>query len=99
MGKKPLKENTFFIILVLFKEFIASIFQSVALFVKNIFGRKTEALKENKFLDVMNFFFHIGPKSFWKAPSGIKIGRSLGTFLHYIFKKQDAFQEKKIHKL
>ena len=43
----------------------------------------------------MNFFFHIGPKSFWKAPTGLKIGRSIGTFLHYVFEKERSFREKK----
>jgi len=58
-------------------------------------GKDQKPLKENTFLDIMNFFFHIGPKSFWKAPSGIKIGRSVGTFLHYIFEKKQVFIEKK----
>lgn len=69
MSKKQLKENSFFIVLVLVKELIVSLYQSVVLFVKNLLGYKTEALTENKFFDVMNFFFHIGPRSFWKAPS------------------------------
>ncbi|MDD2916887.1 MAG: hypothetical protein PHH70_03530 [Candidatus Gracilibacteria bacterium] len=95
MSKKQLRENTFFIILILIKEFISSLIESVILFTKNIFGYKPDILRDNKFLDVMNFFFHIGPRSFWKAPSGIKIGRSIGTFLHYIFKKEKVFTEKK----
>lgn len=92
---KKLKENTFFILLSLIKDFFVSLFQSLSLFVRNLAGENQKALKENTFLDMMNFFFHIGPKSFWKAPSWIKIGRSVGTFLHYIFKKEEAFIEKK----
>jgi hypothetical protein len=95
MHKKSLKENTFFILLVLVKDFFLSVFESLGLFAKNLFEDSPKPLKENSFLDTMNFFFHIGPKSFWKAPSGIKIGRSLGTFLHYILKKNEAFLEKK----
>lgn len=95
MWKKQLRENTFFILIVLVKEFTLSIIQSITLFVKSLLGRKSGMLRENKFLDVMNFFFQIGPKSFWKAPSWIKIGRSVSTFLHYIFKKERVFSEKK----
>ncbi|MDD5377019.1 MAG: hypothetical protein PHH16_02770 [Candidatus Gracilibacteria bacterium] len=95
MGKKTLKENVFFILIRLLKDFFVSLIQSLRLFIGNLAGSDQRALKENAFLDAMNFFFHTGPKSFWKAPSGIKIGRSIGTFLHYIFKKDQAFLEKK----
>lgn len=95
MHKKGLKENTFFILIVLIKDFFLSLAQSVELFVRNLIGKDQKTLKENAFLDTLNFFFHIGPKSFWKAPSGIKIGRSIGTFLHYVFKKEKSFTEKR----
>jgi hypothetical protein len=95
MEKKQLKENTFFILISLVKDFLTSLIQSLSLFVRNLLRKEQKPLKENKFLDIMNFFFQIGPKSFWKAPSGIKIGRSIGTFLHYIFKKEKAFTEQK----
>ncbi len=94
MGKN-LKENTFFILLDIIKSFFLSLFQSLSLFVKSLLGKNEKPLKENPFLDMINFFFHIGPKSFWKAPSGIKIGRSVSTFLHYVFKKEQVFLEKK----
>lgn len=95
MPNKNLKENTVFILLNLVKSFFISLFESIILFAKNILGKDPKPLKENAFLDSMNFFFHIGPKSFWKGPSGIKIGRSISTFLHYIFKKDRAFTERK----
>lgn len=69
MQGKPLKENTFFILLLLGKDFFSSLIESILLFAKNLFGKNPGILKENTFLDSMNFFFHIGPKSFWKAPS------------------------------
>lgn len=95
MPNKNLQENTAFILIGLVRDFLVSIFQSLVLFIRNILGKDPKPLKENAFLDSMNFFFHIGPKSFWRAPSGLKIGRSIGTFLHYIFEKQKAFREKK----
>ncbi|EKD44601.1 MAG: hypothetical protein ACD_71C00082G0002 [uncultured bacterium (gcode 4)] len=95
MWEKKLNKNTVFILLSLAKDFFISLIQSVGLFVKNLAGKDQKILKENTFLDTMNFFFHIGPKSFWKAPSGIKIGRSIGTFLHYIFEKEKTFTEKR----
>ncbi|OIP54954.1 hypothetical protein AUK10_00265 [Candidatus Gracilibacteria bacterium CG2_30_37_12] len=95
MRKKRLQENTFFILLNLIKYFLVSLGQSFGLFIRNLVGKEAKPLQENRFLDMMNFFFHIGPKSFWKAPSGVKIGRSIGTFLHYIFKKEQYFSPKK----
>ncbi|MFA6090177.1 MAG: hypothetical protein WC774_00160 [Candidatus Gracilibacteria bacterium] len=95
MGKKKLQENTFFILITLIRDFFVSLAQSLSLFIRNLIGKEQKPLQENKFLDIMNFFFHIGPKSFWHAPSGIKIGRSIGTFLHYIFKKEQYFSPKK----
>ena len=92
---KKLTDNTFFILLNIGKDFFISLLQSFSLFMRHLFGKSPGPLKENTFLDIMNFFFHIGPKSFWKAPSGIKIGRSIGTFLHYIFNKDQVFTERK----
>lgn len=79
----------------LVKDFFVSLVQSLYLFIRNLTGKDQKALKENAFFDMMNFFFHTGPKSFWKAPSGIKIGRSISTFLHYIFEKERVFAERK----
>lgn len=92
---KKLNENTFYILFELIKDFFISLLQSWILFVRQFSRNNQKILKENRFLDAMNFFFHIGPKSFWKAPTGIKIGRSTGTFLQYIFKKDRSFIEKK----
>lgn len=95
MEEKKLRNNTFFILMGLIKDFFVSTAQSLWLFVRSLLGKDEKPLKENAFFDMMNFFFHIGPKSFWKAPSGIKIGRSIGTFLHYVFTKEKSFTEKK----
>lgn len=95
MKNKSLKENSVYILIVLIRDFLTSLFSSLILFIKVIIGHKAPPLRENRFLDSMNFVFHIGPKSFWRAPSGMKIGRSIATFLHYIFRKDESFVEKK----
>lgn len=95
MKKRSLKENSIAILFVLVRDFFVSLLLSFVLFIKVILGRKTPPLRENRFLDSLNFILHIGPKAFWKAPSGVKIGRSLATLLHYMFKKEEVFAEKK----
>lgn len=94
MKKTSLQENLVYVFLCLIRDFFTSLIASIALFVRSLLGKKAPPLKENVFLDSMNFFLHIGPKSFWKAPSGIKIGRSASTFLHYVFRKKESFQER-----
>lgn len=69
MQKKGLKENTFFILIGLVKDFFLSLAQSVTLFFGALTLKKQKTLKENTFLDATNFFFQIGPKAFWKTPS------------------------------
>ncbi|EKE26092.1 MAG: hypothetical protein ACD_4C00441G0010 [uncultured bacterium (gcode 4)] len=95
MNKKDIKRNKVFILFSLVYNFIATAVQSLILFIKFIFRKQPRPIKENKFLDVLNFIFHIWPKNFWKKPTWIKIWRSIGTFIHYIFYKEDSFKEKK----
>ena len=95
MPNNDLQKNKIIIIFTVIIHFIVSIFNSVILFFKHLFWRQTRALKENKFLDITNFVFNIWPKSFWQNPTGLKIWRSLATFIHYIFDKEEHFKEKK----
>ncbi len=90
-----LYKNKVFILFTLIFWFLSWIFFSIILLIKNLIWKKAYPLKENKFLDVINFIFHIWPKNFWKNPTGIKIGRSIATFLYYVFEKEDNFKEKK----
>lgn len=69
MPSKKLRENSLFIVFSIIGGCIDSLGKSVMLIGKNILGKHTGPLKENTFLDMMNFSLHIGPKSFWKAPS------------------------------
>lgn len=74
--------------------FLLSLFESIIIFSKQLFlWKRNHLLKENKFLDILNFIFHTGPKSFWKKPTWIKIWRSIATLLHYTFDKEDKFRE------
>jgi len=91
---KTSENNKIIIIISVIINFFKSIFLSVFLFIKHLFGFKTWPIKENKFLDILNFLFHIWPKNFWKNPTWIKIGRSIATFIHYIFYKETNFKEK-----
>ncbi|MDD2486865.1 MAG: hypothetical protein PHS92_00640 [Candidatus Gracilibacteria bacterium] len=90
---KDFKKNKVIILLLIAYNFVLSVILSAILFIEHIFKKSVKPINENKFLDIMNFIFHIGPKSFWKNPTGIKIGRSLGTFIHYVFYMEEAFKE------
>jgi len=91
-----MKKNKIILIFELVFNFFKSLFLSISLLIRNIsWNKKLKPIPENKFLDAMNFLFQIWPKSFWKKPSWIKIGRSLATFLNYIFNKELNFKEKK----
>lgn len=92
---KTEENNKIIIIFFIVINFFKSIFLSILLFFKHLFGFKTTPLQENKFLDILNFLFHIWPKSFWKKPTWLKIGRSPATFINYIFYKKTNFKEKK----
>jgi len=93
MKKTDLQKNSVYIFLVLVWDFFVSIASSAKLFVRSLLGKKAENLPENSFLDSLNFILQIGPRSFWRRPSGIKIGRSLSTLLHYVFAREKAFRE------
>lgn len=89
-----MRKNKIIIIFELIFNFFSSIIESVVIFIKHLFlWKKNHLLNENKFLDVINFIFHTGPKSFWKKPTWIKIWRSIATLLHYIFNKEEKFKE------
>ncbi|EKE29436.1 MAG: hypothetical protein ACD_2C00175G0004 [uncultured bacterium (gcode 4)] len=89
-----MKQNKIIIIFELIFNFLRSLWESVFLFFRHLsWGKKISPLNENRFLDVMNFVLHTGPKGFWKKPSGIKIGRSIATLLHYTFDKDAKFKQ------
>jgi len=89
-----MRRNKIIILLEIIYSFFISLFESIIMFLKHLFLRKKDhLLKENKFIDIINFVFNTWPKAFWKKPTWIKIWRSLATLLHYIFHKEERFKE------
>lgn len=87
--------NVILTFLILVISFLKSLFQSVGLFFRSLVtGKPLPVIPENPFLDVCNFILQAGPRSFWKRPTGIKIGRSIATLIAYIFDKDATFQKK-----
>ncbi len=95
MEQNNFKNNKIIILFSLIFGFITAIIDSIILFIKQLFWKQTNLLKENKFLDSLNFIFNIWPKSFWQNPTWLKIWRSIATLIYYIFDKDDSFKEKK----
>lgn len=96
MSRQPLEENAFFSLLRLSYGFIEAIVCGFWLFLKVLFRRETShPLRKSHFLESLHYFAHDWPKSFWKFPTGIGIGRSVGAFASFLFKKNASFEEAK----
>ena len=50
-------------------------------------------LTPNRFLELLHFILVSGPKKFWKKPTALGIGRSISTFLHFVFERDQKFQK------
>lgn len=50
-------------------------------------------MEPNHLLSSLHFLVHQFPKSFWKHPTGIGMGRSVGTLILYFFGKRKYFSE------
>lgn len=93
-----MKKNKIITLIDLVFNFIKSIIDSVRILINSLIWKK-RILKENIFLDVINFIFQTWPKMFWKKPTTIKIWRSIATLINYIFYKEEFFKEvKKVDK-
>ena len=88
-----MQNNKVLILLDLMVSFFISIISSTTLIFQAFLNKKTKPKKENKFFDGFNFLFNIWPKSFWKKPTALKMGRSISTFIHYIFYKDENFKK------
>jgi prepilin-type N-terminal cleavage/methylation domain-containing protein len=91
------RKNVFFILFGLITGFTLSFFGSIRLFFVSLFSSNARPLRENEFLKVMDFTLNAGPRSFWRFPTAIKIGRSIATFLSFVFDRNRAFTIKKTH--
>ncbi len=87
------RRNTLLTCTSLIGDIVRSTTESVGLLTRSILGRPTRPLRENSFLDLLHFIVYTGPKAFWRKPTGIKMGRSLATLLHYIFHRDRHFHE------
>lgn len=88
-----MQNNKVLILLDLIVSFFVSMFSSVILIFQALLWKKTKPIVENKFLDSFNFLFNIWPRSFWKKPNSLKMGRSISTFIHYVFYKNENFKK------
>lgn len=93
-----MEKNKIITLIDLVFNFIKSIIDSVRILINSLIWKK-RILKDNIFLDVINFIFQTWPKMFWKKPTAIKIWRSISTLINYIFYKEEFFREvKKVDK-
>lgn len=98
MRNSPLERNRAYALLRTLFHAVVSAFSSVSLFVRAAFGKTSpEPLPPNRFFEALHFLFVSGPRHFWKKPTGIAAGRSVGTFLHFLLER-DRFAEKKSKK-
>ena len=91
---KKNQKNSIIVMGILMGGLITSFWQSIVALFRVISGKDPKKLPKNTFIDVFDFLARMGPKSFWKKPTGIRAGRSLSTFIHYIFFKDDSFRKK-----
>lgn len=72
-------------------QFVLTIFQTVRVFVRSLLFGEQKPVPENRLLDMINFALNTGPRGFWRKPTGINAGRSLGAFVRYVFYKESSF--------
>lgn len=92
--ERKVQNNTVLIAASFAFHFFSSLFDSVILFGRVLLGNKQKKLKDNRFLQTLDFVLYHAPKTFWKKPTAIKMGRSVATFIHYVFHKEQVFLEK-----
>ncbi len=99
MNRHPLEQNSFFSLLRIVYGFFEAIIHSLWLIVTIPFTKEErKLLRKSHFLESLHYFVHDWPKTFWKFPTGIGIGRSIGSFLSFFFKKNSSFESSEIHK-
>jgi uncharacterized membrane protein SpoIIM required for sporulation len=83
--RKP-QDNLWFHVYQLVVGFFASLRDTLVMLYESAFQQKKQKKMEpNHFLSSIHFFIHEFPKTFWKYPTGIGIGRSIGTIMLYFF--------------
>ncbi|HRI35871.1 MAG TPA: hypothetical protein PK765_02105 [bacterium] len=87
------RENTVIILFSLGLQFVLSVFQSLKLLMLAAIGRDPGPIPPNHLLESMNFALRTGPAKFWRRPTAIKMGRSIATFIRYVFYREKSFRE------
>gem|GEM_PF-1319251 len=74
-------QNRFFDLLFFIASFFACLYRSIV----TLFTHKKPCIKCASFYDSIDYLSRIWPRSFWKKPTGLKIGMFFGAFISYIF--------------
>jgi prepilin-type N-terminal cleavage/methylation domain-containing protein len=91
--RKP-EDNLWFHVYRLCAGFVSSLANALVMVFDSAFRKeKRKKMPSNHFLSSLHFLLHEFPKSFWKFPTGIGIGRSVGTVLLYFFGNRRYFTE------
>jgi hypothetical protein len=90
----PPRKNTLVTLAALVAGFFVTAGRSFSGLSRALMGKPVQPLRENSFLDALNFTLHTGPRGFWRKPSGLRAGRALSTFVHYVFFKDASFRRK-----
>ena len=91
--RKP-EDNLWFHIYHLVTGFFCSLWDTIVQIFTSLFWKNNRVHSSpNHFLASLHFLVHEFPKNFWKHPTGLGIGRSIGTFFLYFFGKNKYFNE------
>lgn len=91
--RKP-QDNLWFHLYQLGAGFFASLRDTCVMVFSAILGKPSQkTVQPNHFLASLHFLVQQFPKSFWKHPTGIGMGRSIGTLLMYFFGKRRYFAD------
>jgi prepilin-type N-terminal cleavage/methylation domain-containing protein len=92
-SRRP-QDNLWYTVSLLILGFLKTLFQSIWYSILAIFGKtKSRLLEGNHFVRSLHFLFYEYPKSFWKKPTGIEMGRSIGTLVLYFLGKSKYFMD------
>lgn len=90
--RKP-QDNLWFHLYQLGSGFLASLRDTGMMVFATATGKPRRSVHPNHFLSSLHFLIQQFPKSFWKHPTGIGMGRSIGTLLMYFLGKRRYFSE------
>ncbi len=90
----PMRNNRAYVLFATVWALVRSAFSSSALLVRSAFSsRNGSPLPSNRFFEVLHFLFVSGPRHYWRRPTAIAAGRSVGTLLHFLLERDARFSE------